>query len=103
MIAWPWRGVVRAAAGPAYLDLVARTGMLDSRATPGNRGFFVMQRQSGVRAEILTISLWTDMSAVAAFAGADPSKAVFYPEDDAYLVERDWHAEHWEVVGEADA
>ena len=43
------------------------------------------------------------MDAVSAFAGPDPSRAVFFPEDDAYLVERDLHADHWEVVGVADS
>ncbi|HET9436190.1 MAG TPA: antibiotic biosynthesis monooxygenase [Candidatus Limnocylindrales bacterium] len=102
MIARTWRGVVRAAEGPAYLELVALTGMRDSRATPGNRGFYVMQRTDGERAQILTVSLWDDMAAVRAFAGDDPSRAVFYSEDDEYLLERDLHADHWHVVGEAD-
>jgi heme-degrading monooxygenase HmoA len=102
MIARTWRGVVRAENGHAYLEVVARTGMPASRATPGNLGFFVLQRTAGERAEILTMSLWTSIEAVSAFAGADPSRAVFFPEDDAYLLERDLHADHWEVVGVAD-
>jgi hypothetical protein len=68
----------------------------------GNLGFFVPQRPVGDRAEILTMSLWTSMGAVEAFAGPDPSKAVFLPEDDAWLVERDLPADDWDVVGEAD-
>jgi hypothetical protein len=27
---------------------------------------------------------------------------VFFPGDDAWLVEPDLHADHWDVVGEAD-
>ena len=102
MIARTWRGVVRAEDGHAYLEVVARTGMPASRATPGNVGFFVLQRPSGDQAEILTMSLWTSKDAISAFAGPDISRAVFFPEDDAYLVERDLHADHWEVVGVAD-
>ncbi len=102
MIARTWRGVVRAEDGHAYLEVVARTGLPASRATPGNVGFYVLQRPAGDRAEILTISLWTSMDAISAFAGPDVSRAVFFPEDDAYLVERDLRADHWEVVGVAD-
>lgn len=102
MIARTWRGVVRAEDGHAYLELVARTGMPASRQTPGNVGFYVLQRPAGDHAEILTMSLWTSMDAVAAFAGADTSRAVFFPEDDDFLIERDLHADHWEVVGVAD-
>jgi heme-degrading monooxygenase HmoA len=102
MVARTWRGVVRAEDRHAYLEVVARTGMPASRATPGNVGFFVLQRPFGDQAEILTMSLWTSMDAISAFAGPDISRAVFFPEDDAYLVERDLHADHWEVADVAD-
>lgn len=101
MIARTWRGSVAAGRGRDYLDVVGRTGMQDSRTTPGNLGFYVMQRPAGDHDEILTISLWVDEDAVRAFAGDDISRAVFYPEDDAWLIERDHHADHWEVLGEA--
>jgi hypothetical protein len=32
------------------------------------------------------------------FAGADPSTAVFYPEDDAFLVRRDLTVDHYDVA-----
>jgi hypothetical protein len=38
------------------------------------------------------------MDAVRRFAGDDPERAVFYPEDDRYLVARDEHVTHYEVV-----
>jgi hypothetical protein len=34
---------------------------------------------------------------VKAFAGEDYERAVFYPEDDRYLIERDLHTSHYEV------
>ncbi len=101
MIARIWRGTVVAGKGSAYLEIVGRTGLRDSRDTPGNRAFYVMQRPAGDHDEILTVSLWETEDAVRAFAGDDISRAVFYPEDDAWLAGRDLHADHWEVVGEA--
>ncbi len=101
MIARTWRGKVRPGDGHGYLEVVARTGLPGSRGTPGNRGFWVMQRPAGDHDEILTISLWDSPEAIRAFAGEDVSRAVFYPEDDAWLVDRDLHADHWEIVGEA--
>lgn len=32
------------------------------------------------------------------FAGDEYERAVFYPEDDAFLVERDLHVDHHEVA-----
>jgi hypothetical protein len=39
------------------------------------------------------------MDAVKAFAGDDPERAVFYPEDDRFLIERDLTVAHYEVAG----
>ena len=44
-------------------------------------------------------TLWDSIEAVQAFAGDDPETAVFYPEDDRFLVERDLRSHHFEVVG----
>jgi heme-degrading monooxygenase HmoA len=99
MIARTWRGTVAAGNGTGYVGVVGRTGLPDSRATPGNLGFYVMQRPAGDHDEILTISFWESRDAVRAFAGDDIAAAVFYPEDDAWLTSRDLHADHWEVIG----
>ena len=47
MIARTWRGTVRAGRGSGYLEIVGRSGLRNSRATPGNQGFYVMQRPAG--------------------------------------------------------
>jgi hypothetical protein len=50
------------------------------------------------RAEFLLISLWDSTEAICQFAGDDIEKAVFYPEDKRFLVERDEQVSHYEVV-----
>jgi hypothetical protein len=37
------------------------------------------------------------MDAVRTFAGDDPAQAVYYPEDDRFLVERSSIVEHYDV------
>ena len=37
------------------------------------------------------------MDAVKAFAGDDPSAAVYYPEDERFLVERSSTVDHYQV------
>jgi heme-degrading monooxygenase HmoA len=101
VIARTWRGRTRAADGDRYAQYVSRTGLAGYRGTPGNRGALLLHRVDGESAEILTISFWDSLDDVRAFAGDDISRAVFYPEDDAYLVDRDEHADHWDVA-EAD-
>ena len=58
-------------------------------ATPGNRGAWMLQRPVGELMEFVTFSLWDSIDAIKAFAGYDYETAVFYPEDDRFLVERD--------------
>jgi heme-degrading monooxygenase HmoA len=98
MIARTWRGAVRAEDADAYLDVLRATGQAAFRATPGNLGFFTLRRIVGDRAELLVVSLWDSMEAVRRFAGLAPEQAVFYPEDGAFLIERDLHVDHYDVV-----
>jgi heme-degrading monooxygenase HmoA len=98
MIARVWRGVTPAAKADQYLDYLRATGVKDTRATAGNRGVRVLQRISEGRAEFLFISIWESLDSIQAFAGADIEKAVYYPEDPAYLVELEPTVAHYEVA-----
>jgi heme-degrading monooxygenase HmoA len=98
MIARTWRGAVRAEDADAYAEYIRSTGLAGYAATPGNRGAWLMHRTIGDLAEILTVSLWDSLESVHGFAGPDVETAVFYPEDDRYLVERDLVAHHWSLV-----
>jgi hypothetical protein len=40
---------------------------------------------------------WESLDAVRAFAGDDYETAVYYPEDERFLVERDLKCAHYEV------
>ncbi len=97
MIARTWRGAVRAGEAEAYAAYIEATGLAAYAATPGNRGAWLLYRIDGDRAEVMTISLWESMEAIHGFAGTDVERAVFYPEDDRYLVDRDRTAYHWVV------
>jgi hypothetical protein len=37
------------------------------------------------------------MASVRTFAGEDPSRAVYYPEDERFLIERGPTVDHYEV------
>ena len=99
MIARIWRGAVRADDAAAYASYIQETGVEGYRKTPGNRGAWALWRVEGDRAEFVTVSLWDSREAIKGFAGQDIEKAVFYPEDDRFLVERDLTAYHYEVAG----
>ena len=99
MIARMWRGWVRTADREAYVDYIEGTGMTEYRASPGNQGAWMVARDlEDGRTEIVTLSFWSSRDAIRGFAGDDIERAVFYPEDDRYLVDRETTVTHSEVV-----
>jgi heme-degrading monooxygenase HmoA len=102
MIARIWRGAVRTADGDTYAEYVARTGMAEYAACAGNRGAWLLRRDlADGLTEIVTVSLWDGRESIVEFAGEESDRAVFYPEDDRYLVERELTVRHFEVSAEA--
>jgi heme-degrading monooxygenase HmoA len=98
VVARTWKGWTRAADADAYVDYLGETGVPSLAGTPGNRGVQVWRRIEGERAEFVVLSLWESRDAIKAFAGADIEQAVFYPEDERYLVERDLTCTHYDVA-----
>lgn len=97
MIARIWRGAVAKANGDAYADYVAATGLAGYTSTAGNRGAWLLRRDIGEKTEFMTFTLWDSIDAIKGFAGERPEVAVFYPEDDRFLIERDQFVSHYEV------
>jgi heme-degrading monooxygenase HmoA len=98
MIARTWRGATKANDAEAYLEYLHQTGFAEYRKTAGNRGVLGLRRFVNDRAEFFLVSLWESEEAIRQFAGDDIEKAVFYPEDERFLVDRDTHVSHYEVV-----
>ena len=97
MVARIWRGAVRAEDANAYVTYIEETGLREYRDTPGNCGAWLLRRTVGDRCEIVTVSHWDSLDSVRAFAGDDFERAVYYPEDDRFLIEHDEFVTHWEI------
>lgn len=102
MIARTWRGSTRAGDAEQYLQYLHTTGFPAFSATSGNQGALALRRLEGDRAEFLLISFWDSLEAIRRFAGDDAERAVFYPEDDRFLVAREERVGHYEVVFQAE-
>jgi heme-degrading monooxygenase HmoA len=93
-----WVGWIRSRDRDEYAAYLERTGLRDYRATPGNLGAFAMfADEPDGRTRVTTVSFWTSVDAIVAFAGEDFANAVFYPDDDRYLVARETSVTHHEV------
>src|SRR5579884_2985719 len=98
MVARMWRGWTRPEDADAYLEYIDSTGVAAYKETPGNRGAWILRRPSGDgRVEFVTLSFWDSLDAVRGFAGDDIERAVFYPEDDRFLVDRETTVTHWQA------
>lgn len=97
MIARIWRGTTRTEQSDEYLTYLHETGLKEYRATPGNRGAWVLRRTVGDQTEFITLTFWDSLDAVRAFAGDNYERAVYYPADTAFLLELLPTVEHYEL------
>jgi heme-degrading monooxygenase HmoA len=94
-----WRAEIRRPLRDEYIDYVTATGVAAYRATPGNLGASIAVRDlDDERSEIVTLSWWTDMQAIRAFAGADCERARYFPQDDRFLLTRPEHVLHYNTA-----
>lgn len=100
-IARTWRGRTRAGDLEAYTVYLEETGVRTLRATPGNERVVILRRLEGDEAEFWVISLWRDIDSIRAFAGADPTRARYFPEDERFLLEMTPDVTHYEVAVDA--
>ncbi|HSB75028.1 MAG TPA: hypothetical protein VLC12_05215 [Terriglobales bacterium] len=101
MIARIWQGRTRPGMGPAYRSYLEQTGLKEYQATEGCREVCVLTREIGDVTEYVLITFWDSMEAVRRFAGPDPERAVYYPEDDRYFPEEECTplVRHYQVSG----
>jgi hypothetical protein len=93
-----WTGWIRRADREPYREYLERTGLREYRDTPGNVGAVLLYRDvDDDRTEVRTLSLWRAREDIVAFAGPHIETAVFYPEDDRYLIDRQTTVEHFDV------
>ncbi len=98
MIVRQWKGRTRTVQRASYLKYLEATGLKEYASTTGNRGVLVLTREVEDTTEFVLLSFWESMEAVCRFAGPEPHRAVFYPEDDRFLVARDLSVSHHELA-----
>jgi len=98
MIARIWNGATRQGDAEDYVEYLQETGLKEYRQTAGNLGAWVLWRVTGDRAEFVTLSFWESREVIEGFAGDEIDRAVYYPDDDRYLIEREDTVAHYEVV-----
>lgn len=93
-----WKGVTAPEHRDSYLDYLLETGLSEYRETRGNLGAFALRRSTDEGVEWMLVTLWESWEAIRRFAGDRPEVAVFYPRDEAFLVEADPRVTHFELA-----
>lgn len=98
MIMRSWKGATNSSDAEKYYEYLLKTGIKEYQETEGNQGVFVLRRDVGDKTEFLLLSLWDSIGSIRSFAGSEPEKAVFYPEDEKYLIDFDKQVTHFDVL-----
>jgi len=69
----------------------------DYGSVDGLERFYFLRRDEGDVAHFLLVTLWDSMGSVRQFAGDEPEKAKYYPEDDDFLLEKEETSALYEV------
>jgi heme-degrading monooxygenase HmoA len=97
MIARCWHGRTGTEDADTYARYVEATGIAAHRRTPGNLASMLLRRDDQNCTHFVVISLWESMDAIRSFAGESPEVAVYFPEDEKYLLEMEPGVTHYEV------
>ncbi|MGH8213542.1 MAG: antibiotic biosynthesis monooxygenase family protein [Rhodanobacteraceae bacterium] len=98
MIVRIWRGITPKEQADAYLEHLQQTALPALAGQPDLRGAWVLRRVQGDRCEFQLLSLWESLDAVRAFAGDQPERAVYFAEDDKFLLDMEPLVRLYEVA-----
>lgn len=103
MIVRIWHGRTERRRADEYARFLEARAVPDYRSVPGNLEVVVLRRDEGETTHFLTVTRWSDLEAIRAFAGAQLLRAKYYPEDARFLLELEPEVRHYEVVARAEA
>ena len=101
MIARIWTGATRTADADAYEQYMRQVALPGYANVTGNHAVLMLRRaRDDDHTEFTMVTVWDGIENVIAFAGPDPDRAVFYPRDERFLVERDRTVRHYDVYAD---
>ena len=93
-----WRGITAQGQADAYLRHLQQTALPALAEQKGLRGAWVLRRVQGEQCEFQVLSLWDSLKDLRAYAGKQPERAVYYDEDDKYLLDMEPLVRLYEVA-----
>lgn len=98
MIMRIWRGITPKEQADAYLRHLQQTALPALADYKGQLGAWVLRREQGDQCEFQVLTLWESRKAVQTYAGSKPERAVYYDEDDKFLLDMEPLVRLYEVA-----
>jgi len=100
MIVRMWHGRVDASKAEDYTEFMKERAAPDYSSVDGLQKLLFLRKIETDVAHFLLVTYWDSMKSVKKFAGDQPEKAKYYPEDDQFLLEKEETSTLYEVFYE---
>ena len=100
MIVRMWHGRVDSSKSDEYAEFMKQRAAPDYSSVDGLQKLLFLRKNEKDVAHFLLVTYWDSMEAVKKFAGEQPEKAKYYPEDDQFLLEKEELSALYEVFYE---
>jgi len=100
MIVRMWHGRVDASKAEDYTEFMKERAAPDYSSVGGLQKLLFLRKIETDVAHFLLVTYWDSMKSVKKFAGDQPEKAKYYPEDDQFLLEKEETSTLYEVFYE---
>ncbi len=100
MIVRMWHGKVDSSKSDEYAEFMKQKAAPDYSSVDGLQKLLFLRKNEEDVARFLLVTYWDSMESVKRFAGEEPEKAKYYPEDDAFLLEKEALSALYEVFYE---
>ena len=95
-----WHGKVAIEKAVEYENFMISRAAPDYSSVDGLLKLYFQRRNEKETAHFLLVTIWDSMESVEKFAGENPEKAKYYPEDDSFLLEKEETSALYEVFYE---
>ena len=100
MIVRMWHGRVDASRSDEYAEFMKQRAAPDYSSVDGLQKLLFLRTDEKDVTHFLLVTYWDSMESVKKFAGEEPEKAKYYPEDDQFLLEKEELSALYEVFYE---
>jgi len=95
-----WHGRVDSSKSDEYAEFMKQRAAPDYSSVDGLQKLLFLRTDEKDVTHFLLVTYWDSMESVKKFAGEEPEKAKYYPEDDQFLLEKEELSALYEVFYE---